>query len=432
MKAHTQSTSLFESAKTYIPGGVNSPVRAFNSVHSTPVYIEKSKGAILTDADGNEYIDFCSSWGPTILGHAPDTVVSAIQEATENGITFGACTSKEVELASIICEQIPEIDMVRMVNSGTEATMTALRLARGFTKRDKILKFSGCYHGHTDYLLVASGSGLLTQSISSSAGVTQNAIKDMLIAPYNDLEAVKTIINEFGDDLAAIIVEPVAGNMGLIEPSTGFLEALRDLTIQCGALLIFDEVITGFRFAPTSFANTQDITPDLTCLGKIIGGGLPIGAIGGKKEIMEHLAPLGDVYQAGTLSGNPVALAAGITTLTQLVENPPYSHIDALCKQLANGFNTIAKENNYPVYCSHKGSVFTIFFTSQMVMKNIQDVQTNCNLEHFATWHNMMLDKGCYLSPSQFELNFISAAHTQEHIQEFLTHAQTTLQTIFA
>ena len=368
-RAH--SKSLFESANRYIPGGVNSPVRAFNSVNNTPVYIEKSNGAILTDADNNEYIDFCSSWGPTILGHAPESVVKSIQEAAQNGITFGACTSKEIELASIICNQIPEMDMVRVVNSGTEATMTALRLARGFTKRDKILKFSGCYHGHTDYLLIASGSGLLTQSISSSAGVTDNAVKDMLIAPYNDLDAVKTIINEFGNELAAIIVEPVAGNMGLIEPENGFLEGLRNLTTQCGALLIFDEVITGFRFAATSFATTQEISPDLTCLGKIIGGGLPIGAIGGKKEIMEHLAPLGDVYQAGTLSGNPVALAAGITTLTKLIEQPPYSHIDTLCKQLADGFNTIAKVNNYPVYCSNKGSVFTIFFTTPMVMKNI-------------------------------------------------------------
>ncbi len=321
------SKELFSKAVDVIPGGVNSPVRAFKAVESAPVYIEKGDGAFIYDSDNNEYLDFCSSWGPLILGHSNSDVLEAVKNTADNGLTFGTCNSKEVTMAELLVNSINCLDMVRVVNSGTEAVMSAVRLARGFTGREKILKFDGCYHGHADYLLVASGSGLLTNSISSSAGVPEKAVSDVIVVPFNDIDSVKEVFKEYGNDIACVIVEPVAGNMGLITPEKGFLETLREVTLDYGSLLIFDEVITGFRFGVTSYADICGIKPDLMTLGKIIGGGMPLAAFGGRKDIMLNLAPEGSVYQAGTLSGNPVALSAGIETINLLKEINPYKKI---------------------------------------------------------------------------------------------------------
>ncbi|MFA6294215.1 MAG: glutamate-1-semialdehyde 2,1-aminomutase, partial [Victivallales bacterium] len=326
---------LFKRAQTLIPGGVNSPVRAFKSVGGNPVYIRRGEGARIYDVDGGEYLDFCASWGPLILGHARPEVVEAVRESAASGMSFGTCNPREVEMAELLNEMVPYLEMMRMVNSGTEAVMTALRLARGFTGRNKILKFEGCYHGHADYLLVAAGSGLLTGGITSSAGVAPSAVADILVAHYNGTDAVKKIFEKYGKEIAAVIVEPVAGNMGLVKPEHGFLETLRELASKSGSLLIFDEVITGFRLAPTTYGKICGITPDLTTLGKIIGGGMPIGAVGGKAEIMKKLAPLGPVYQAGTLSGNPVALAAGIATLKILKNENPYPRLAKFANKIA-------------------------------------------------------------------------------------------------
>lgn len=410
------SETLFRKAEKVIPGGVNSPVRAFGSVGGNPIYVEKGQGAYLFDADGQSYLDFCSSWGPLILGHAAPTVLDAAKSAMDNGLTFGACNSKEVEMAELLCRVIPSMEMVRMVNSGTEATMSALRLARGYTGRQKVLKFDGCYHGHADYLLVASGSGLLTGGISTSAGVSAEAASDVIVLPYNDIEAVKAVFAAKGDEIAAVIVEPIAGNMGLVEPVPGFLETLREETLKTGSILILDEVITGFRLGATSFGTLAQIDADLTCLGKIVGGGMPLAAFGGKKEIMQQLAPLGAVYQAGTLSGNPVALAAGLATVKALIETNPYPAMAAKAKRIADAVNSM----NLPVICAQKGSMFTIFFTESRVLpQNLNDVKC-CDTEKFAKYHRLMLDKGFYLSPSQFELGFISAVQTNEEIDTFI------------
>jgi glutamate-1-semialdehyde 2,1-aminomutase len=413
MTNNAKSAELFERAKKLMPGGVNSPVRAFNSVGGTPPYFEKASGPKVIDADGNEYVDFCGSWGPLILGHAHPKVVEAVSDAASNGLSFGACCRKEVEMAELLSECVPYLEMMRMVNSGTEAVMSALRLARGYTGRNKILKFEGCYHGHADYLLVSAGSGLLTGGIASSDGVAESAVADVLVAPYNDIEAVENIFASHGNEIAAVIVEPIAGNMGLIKPMDGFLESLRELTIKSGSVLIFDEVISGFRLSASTYGNIVGITPDLTTMGKIIGGGMPIGAFGGKAEIMKNLAPLGKVYQAGTLSGNPVALAAGIATIKTLKEEDPYPEMEKLAKKIESSVS------RFGVHCDSLGGMFTVFFTDKKPLKNLGDVK-GCDTDAFAAFHKKMLERGYYLSPSQFELNFVSAAHTEEIVDSFM------------
>ncbi|MCF7817360.1 MAG: glutamate-1-semialdehyde 2,1-aminomutase [Kiritimatiellales bacterium] len=412
------SAQWFERAKQVIPGGVNSPVRAFNGVGGTPVYFKSGKGAKVQTEDGTELVDFCGSWGPLILGHARDEVVEAVAKAAADGLSFGANTAKEAEFAELICTLVPEIEMVRLVSSGTEAVMTAIRLARGYTGRNKILKFDGCYHGHTDYMLVASGSGLLTGGISSSAGVSPAATAEVFVAPYNDLAAVQEILKTSGHEIAAVIVEPIAGNMGLVEPAAGFLEGLRAATAECGALLIFDEVINGFRLGPTTFGHMCGIKADITTLGKIIGGGMPIGAIGGSTKIMSCLSPLGPVYQAGTLSGNPVAVAAGMKTIELLRDENPYPCMAELGKQLAEGINRIAAEKGLDLHCARRDGMFTPFFRKAPV-RNLADAKA-CDTKAHARYFHHMLDAGFYTPPSAFEVAFISAAHTEEHIDAFL------------
>jgi len=413
-----KSEDLFKRAEKLIPGGVNSPVRAFNSVGYSPIYMEKGKGAYLFDADGNRYIDFCASWGPLILGHSHPEVLEAVKTTASKGLSFGTCTEKEIEMAELLNSAVPYLEMVRMVNSGTEAVMSALRLARGYTGRNRIVKFDGCYHGHVDYMLVSAGSGLLTSPISSSAGISPNAVNEVIIAPYNNPSALEEIFDKYGKEIAAVIVEPVAGNMGLVEPIEGFLEKIRALTLQYNALMVMDEVITGFRFGPTTYGNIIDIEPDLTCFGKIIGGGMPIGAFGGKAKIMKQLAPLGAVYQAGTLSGNPVALAAGIATIKTLIAEDPYKRFEKLGSMIEKRINCLAEEDSLDIVCVSKGGVFTIFFRSE-VPHNLNEVK-ECNVAKFAEYHKYMTDNGIYLSPSQFELNFISTTHSEEHIAKFL------------
>ena len=409
---YTKSKNLYSIACNKIPGGVNSPVRAFKSVNSTPVYIQSGQGAKIRDVDDNEYIDFCGSWGPLALGHAHPAVVEAVQKTAADGLSFGTCNPLEVEFAELFLELVPHAEMVRTVSSGTEAVMTALRLARGITGRSKIIKFDGCYHGHSDQLLVSAGSGLLTQSISSSQGVTKNTVADVITAPYNDIDYIRKVFAANSDSIAALIVEPIAGNMGLVLPEAGFLQELRDLCDEYGALLVFDEVITGFRFHAGAYAEIVGVTPDISTFGKIIGGGMPVGAIAGSKKVMEYLAPAGSVYQAGTLSGNPVALAAGIATLKTLRNENPYPEMKRLGKVFADKANKILGEE---AHCAVYGGVFTIFFSSRKPMRNLADVQS-CDTERFAGYYRKMLDNCIYLSPSQFELNFISAAHTKNDI----------------
>ena len=420
-----QSAELFARARQIIPGGVNSPVRAFNSVGGTPIYFRRGAGARMTSVEGREYLDFCGSWGPLILGHAHPRVVAAVREAAGEGLSFGANTPREITLAELVRELVPYMEMVRLMSSGTEACMTALRLARGCTGRRKVLKFEGCYHGHSDAFLVAAGSGLLTSGVASSAGVPPGVASDTCVLPYNDLAAVRRLAAEIGSDLAAIIVEPVAGNMGLVAPAPGFLAGLREVASKCGALLIFDEVITGFRLGPTTYGKLCGVTPDLTTLGKIIGGGMPIGAIGGRRELMEKLAPVGPVYQAGTLSGNPVAVAAGIATLTALKEENPYPAIAARGAKLADGLNALAAKaargGAGPAHCAHLGGTFTLYFGAPP-MTNLTEIK-RCDIARFNRFFHGMLAAGIYLPPSQFELGFISAAHSDADIAEFLAAA---------
>jgi glutamate-1-semialdehyde 2,1-aminomutase len=423
------SSELFSRAVARIPGGVNSPVRAFGAVGGDPVYMKSGKGARMTSVDGDEYLDFCGSWGPLVLGHGHPAVKKAVRHAAKKGLSFGTNTPGEVEMAELVCELIPSLDMVRLVNSGTEAMMTALRLARGVTGREGVIKFDGCYHGHSDNFLVAAGSGLLTGGIASCAGVPNAAVESVMLAPYNDLDAVRAIVGEHGSKLAAICVEPIAGNMGLIPPGPGFLEGLRELASECGALLIFDEVITGFRLGPTTYGNRVGVTPDITCLGKIIGGGMPIGALGASREIMEHLAPLGSVYQAGTLSGNPVAVAAGLATLRTLRDHNPYPEIARLGERLADGVNTIAKSRGESIHCARRGGMFTVFFGNGP-LRNLDDVKNNCSTDRFAAYYRAMLDRGVYMSPSQFEVSFVSAAHTDADIDEMLSAFDSALDVI--
>jgi glutamate-1-semialdehyde 2,1-aminomutase len=419
------SAELFQRACRVIPGGVNSPVRAFNSVGGEPLYVVSGRGARIRTAEGAELVDFCGSWGPLLFGHARQEIVQAIQQAASEGTSFGINTPREVEFAERLCERIPSLQMVRLVSSGTEAVMTALRLARGFTGRRKILKFDGCYHGHTDAMLVAAGSGLLTGGISSSAGVPPSTAAEIFVAPYNDLDAVRRITRDQGGDLAALIVEPVAGNMGLIPPAPGFLAGLREAADQCGALLIFDEVITGFRLGPTTYGVLCGVTPDLTTLGKIIGGGMPIGAVGGRADIMRKLAPLGPVYQAGTLSGNPVAVAAGLAMLELARVENPYARLETLGGRLTAGLNAAAREAGVTFHCAGLGGMFTPFFMGE-APADLATVK-RCDAPAYAAFFRGMLARGFYLSPSQFEVAFVSAAHSDDDIARFIAAARDVL-----
>ena len=400
---------LFERAARVIPGGVNSPVRSFRSVGGTPVFIERGAGSKLYTSDGRELIDFCMSWGALLFGHADPEITGAVLKAAVDGTGFGAATRREVLFAEKLCSMIPYVEQVRCVSSGTEAVMTAVRLARGATGRDKILKFDGCYHGHSDAMLVSAGSGLLSGGSSSSAGVPAAAANDTLVAPYNDVAAVEEIMKHSGDRIAAIIVEPVAANMGLVLPMPGFLEALRKLTHRYGALLIFDEVITGFRFGPTTYGALCGVESDLTCLGKIIGGGLPLAALGGRRKIMEQLAPLGPVYQAGTLSGNPLAVAAGLATLEKMERENPFLMFEKRDEDIASTFSRFGN-----ISVQSKGSAFTVFFRSGQTRNLVEAKQ--CDTGKYAVFFHAMLERGIYLPPAQFETAFISAAHTDKDI----------------
>ncbi|MDM5339277.1 glutamate-1-semialdehyde 2,1-aminomutase [Fictibacillus enclensis] len=415
MRSFEKSSAAFQEAKQYMPGGVNSPVRAFKSVNMDPVYMERGKGSKIYDIDGNEYIDYVLSWGPLILGHADEKVVDSLKKTAELGTSFGAPTEWETKLAELVVERVPSIEIVRMVNSGTEATMSALRLARGYTGRNKILKFEGCYHGHGDSLLIKAGSGVATLGLPDSPGVPESIAKNTITVPYNDLESVRYAFEQFGEDIACIIVEPVAGNMGVVPPQKGFLEGLREVTKQYGSLLIFDEVMTGFRVDYNCAQGYFGVTPDLTCLGKVIGGGLPVGAYGGKKEIMEQVAPSGPIYQAGTLSGNPLAMAAGYETLSQLT---PESYKEFVRKgdRLAEGIAAAAEKYGIPHSLNRAGSMIGFFFTDQDVV-NYESAKTS-NLDYFASYFKTMLEEGISLPPSQFEGLFLSTAHSDEDIEK--------------
>lgn len=422
----TKSKQLFSQAKQYIPGGVNSPVRAFGAVGGDPPFIERGHGSKIYDVDGQEYIDYVCSWGPLILGHAHPQVLSAIKAVMVNGTSFGAPTAREATLAKMIIDVVPSIEMVRLVNSGTEATMSALRLARGFTGRDKIVKFEGCYHGHVDSLLVKAGSGAATFGVPTSSGVSSSLAKDTLTVPYNDLRAVEELFAQQGGQIAALIVEPIAGNMGLVLPKEGFLEGLRKITAQYDALLIFDEVISGFRVALGGAQALYSVTPDLTCLGKIIGGGLPVGAYGGKEEIMKSVAPLGPVYQAGTLAGNPLAVTAGIETLKILSSPDTYETLAEKGAYLSAGLDVAARKAKIPIYSARVGSLLGLFFTPETVVDYTSAQTSNTTL--FSKYFNQMLAQGIYLAPSQFEASFISTAHSYEDLDKTIDAAQRALQ----
>jgi len=411
-----KSAKFFAEAQHYIPGGVNSPVRAFKSVGGNPVYMEKGQGSRIFDVDGNSYIDYIGSWGPLILGHAHPRVLSAITEAAALGTSFGAPTERETDMAKLVCELMPSVEVVRMVNSGTEATMSALRLARGYTNRNKIMKFEGCYHGHADSLLIKAGSGVATLGLPDSPGVPEGTAANTITVPYNDLESVKLAFASFGDDLAAVIVEPVGGNMGVVPPLPGFLEGLRGMTQQYGTLLIFDEVMTGFRVARGGAQELFGITPDLTTMGKVIGGGLPVGAYGGKREIMQQIAPAGPIYQAGTLSGNPLAMAAGLTTLEELSKPGVYERLEKLSARLAEGLADNAARLGIPHTLNRVGSMVCLFFTDTPV----SDYETAkmSDLERFSAYFSRLLDDGVMIPPSQFEGMFVSLAHSEEDIEK--------------
>ena len=419
----SKSESLFTQAQALIPGGVNSPVRAFSGVGGVPLFIARADGAFLFDADGKAYIDYVGSWGPMVLGHNNAEIRSAVIEAAERGLSFGARTEMEVKMAELVTGLVPSMDMVRMVNSGTEATMSAIRLARGFTHRDKIVKFEGCYHGHADCLLVKAGSGALTLGQPNSPGVPADFAKHTLTCTYNDLDSVRAAFEQFPDDIACIIVEPVAGNMNCVPPLPEFLPGLRKICDEFGALLIIDEVMTGFRVALGGAQEYYDVMPDLTCLGKIIGGGMPVGAFGGRRDVMEALAPTGPVYQAGTLSGNPIAMAAGIACLTQVAQPGVHQTLTERTTQLAEGLLDAAQEENIPFVVNHVGGMFGLFFTDAETVTCYQDVM-KCDVERFKKFFHLMLEEGVYLAPSAFEAGFMSLAHTQEDIQRTIDAAR--------
>lgn len=412
-RTYENSKKAFTEAVELMPGGVNSPARAFKSVNMEPIFMESGQGAIVKDIDGNTYIDYVLSWGPLILGHADPDVVAGLQRVAQTGTSFGTPTLAENELAQLVIDRVPSIEMVRMVSSGTEATMSALRLARGITGRNIILKFEGCYHGHGDSLLIKAGSGVATLGLPDSPGVPEATAKNTITVPYNDLESVKLAFEQYGPDLAAVIAEPVAGNMGVVPPLPGFLEGLRELTTENGTLLIFDEVMTGFRVDYTCAQGYFGVTPDITCLGKVIGGGLPVGAYGGSKEIMRRIAPAGTVYQAGTLSGNPLAMTAGIETLKKLTP-ASYAYFNKLGDQLEAGFREAAQKYNIPHTVNRAGSMIGFFFTDEAVINF--DKANGSDLDLFAEYYRLMAEEGIFLPPSQFEGMFLSSAHTEEHI----------------
>ncbi|TLS39219.1 glutamate-1-semialdehyde 2,1-aminomutase [Pseudalkalibacillus caeni] len=421
MRSYDKSREAFSKAKEVMPGGVNSPVRAFKSVNMDPVYMEKGKGSKIYDLDGNEYIDYVLSWGPLILGHANEQVVSRLKEVAEKGTSFGAPHELETKLAELVIERVPSIEIVRMVNSGTEATMSALRLARGYTGRNKIIKFEGCYHGHGDSLLIKAGSGVATLGLPDSPGVPEGVARNTITVPYNDLESIRYAFKEYGDDIAGVIVEPVAGNMGVVPPQEGFLEGLREITEEHGSLLIFDEVMTGFRVGYNCAQGYYGVTPDLTCLGKVIGGGLPVGAYGGKKEIMEQIAPSGPIYQAGTLSGNPLAMAAGYETLSQLTPES-YEEFEHKAERLAEGLSLAAEKYNIPHSINLAGSMVGFFFNEEQVTN--YDKAAASDLTMFAEYFRNMLDEGISLPPSQFEGLFLSTEHSEEDINKTIEAAE--------
>lgn len=421
----SRSQSLFAEAQQYIPGGVNSPVRSFRAVGGTPPFIQRGAGARIWDRDDNEYVDYVGSWGPLVLGHTHPDVVRAVQEAASKGTSFGAPIEGEVELARLIHEAVPSMELVRLVSSGTEATMSAIRVARAFTGRSKIIKFAGCYHGHADGLLVQAGSGAATLGVPSSAGVPASYASETLVADYNDIGSVERLFQSYPEQVAGVIVEPVAGNMGVVPPLEGFLEGLHDITQGQGALLIFDEVITGFRVAYGGAQALYRVTPDLTCLGKIIGGGLPVGAYGGRRDVMEVVAPLGPMYQAGTLSGNPLAVAAGVTALEALREPGTYERLEAQAGVLADGLTAVARQREVPATVNRAGSMMTTFFRNGRV-EGYSDVQSS-DIEAYGRFFRAMLDRGVYFAPSQFEASFVSLAHTEEDIQCTLEAAREAL-----
>lgn len=427
MLTFEKSKSAYALANKAIPGGVNSPVRAFKAVGDHPVFIKSGKGSHVIDIDGNELIDFVCSWGPLILGHTNENVHAAMNDAISCGTTFGMPTEIETEMAQKIIDLIPSVEKVRMVSSGTEATMSALRLARGYTGKNKIIKFEGCYHGHADHLLIKAGSGALTFGQPSSPGIPEKIAEETLVAKYNDIDSVKRLI-QANDDIAAVIIEPYAGNMGLILPKEGFLEELRLLTKQHNIVLIFDEVISGFRASLGGVQKITGITPDLTCLGKIIGGGLPVGAFGGKEEIMNCISPEGSVYQAGTLSGNPLAMAAGLATLKVLEAENPYEKLDVTMKNLASGLKALADKYNVPATVNQNGSLLTLFFNNKSI-ESYEDVQ-NSDTEMFAKFFQSMLSQGIHLPPSQFECWFLSTAHTNEDIEKTLAAAEVAFRSL--
>jgi glutamate-1-semialdehyde 2,1-aminomutase len=428
VQSGSKSAALFQQAQQLIPGGVNSPVRAFKSVNLQPPFIQRAAGARVYDVDGNAYIDYVGSWGPLILGHAHPQVVAAVQQAAADGCSFGAPTEREVRLAQLIVEAFPAMDMVRMVNSGTEATMTAIRLARGFTGRDMILKFAGCYHGHADSLLVKAGSGAMTFGVPDSPGVPADLARHTLTVPFNNLAAVRQALEQHQGQVAAVIVEPAAGNMGLVPPAPGFLEGLRQVTRAHETLLIFDEVITGFRVAYGGMQTLYNIEPDLTALGKIVGGGLPVGAYGGRREIMEQMSPVGPVYQAGTLSGNPLAMAAGIATLELLRAAPPYAALAERTAYLVQQTEQAAQRYGVPIYITSLGSMFTLFFSARPIHN--YDEASTCDIPTFRRYFAAMLQAGIYLAPSQFETGFLSTAHTDEDIAITLRAGAAALQAV--
>lgn len=427
---HTKSAAAFAEARQYIPGGVNSPVRSFRSVGGVPPFITGGKGSKIYDVDGNEYIDYVMSYGPLLMGHIPPCVTTAIKEAAEKGTSYGAPTVGETELAKLICSLVPSMEMVRMVNSGTEATMSALRLARAYTGRDCIIKFIGCYHGHHDSLLVKAGSGGATLGVPDSPGVPKAVAATTITVPWNDLPALEKVFAERGEEIAAVILEPTPGNMGLVLPEEGFLAAIRKLTKDNGTLFICDEVMSGFRSAQGGSQSIYDIDPDITCLGKVIGGGLPVAAYGGKREIMEMVAPAGPMYQAGTLSGNPLAMAAGIAALTFMRDNNVCAQLESMCAILVGGLEKAAAKAGVPVQVHRLGSMYTVFFSDKPVTDF--DSAAASDLEAFKIYFHSMLEQGIYLPPSQFETNFLSLAHSPEDIQKTLDAAEVAFAAVAA
>ncbi len=425
----SRSSELFTAAQKHIPGGVNSPVRAFKGVGGDPVFFKKAKGPYVYDEDDNQYIDYVGSWGPMIVGHAHPDVLKSVQKTMQNGLSFGAPTELETQMADKVCELVPSMDMVRMVSSGTEATMSALRLARGYTGRDKIVKFEGCYHGHSDSLLVKAGSGALTLGVPTSPGVPASLAKLTITLSYNNIEEVKQTFKEIGDQVACIIVEPVAGNMNCIPPVAGFLEGLREVCDEYGCVLILDEVMTGFRVSLGGAQGHYNIKPDLTTLGKVIGGGMPVGAFGGKREIMEQIAPLGPVYQAGTLSGNPVAMAAGLTTLNIISQPGFYEILTKQTEKLVKGLEQRAAKANIPLTTNQAGAMFGFFFSKEKNISTFEQVSA-CDAERFKKFYHGMLEEGVYLAPSSYETGFVSSAHSDEDIEKTLDAAEKVFLTL--